>query len=261
MFSIQENLLQGQTSIERFQLAKELGFQAVDVWAQSLIGDGILDIAQAIDASGLPVSSVFMGDLDGYVAEHHSQRDAAVERFRIALQDAHDLRVPYVVVSPQVNRPHESISLTPQQEKEYLIWFVRVVNDLAEAMNTSMCLLPLEPTQSRALNTLTQTYEYLAEMRFHPRVKIAGDLYSLHAQNESLTQSKESLNWLAMVYVHASENRQLPLSQATLTQLSALKTTGYSGHFSVACGLPSVYPCAPVDRQVLQEVLHSLQEA
>ncbi len=185
MLAIQEHLLTGNTPTERFALAKEFGFDAVEIRAEGFVGndDALMNYARAMDATEMPISGLFMGNLQGMLSANLALRDHSIDVVRQALTDAHDLRIPIVTVIPQPAHAH--VEMTAAQERELLIWFVRVVNDLAGAMSTTLCLLPLEPTQARVLNTLQDTYAALEEMRFHPFVAMSADLASLQTQNEN----------------------------------------------------------------------------
>jgi sugar phosphate isomerase/epimerase len=253
--AIQENLLQGNTSIDRFRIAKELGFGAVEVWAKGLDDERVLALAQAIDATGLSISGLYMGDLDGYLSEDTDVRDNAIDRFRQALADAHDLQIPNVIVAPQINRPHETVTLSPEQEKTMLIWFVRVVNDLAGAMDTAMCLLPLDTTHSRALNTLGQAHAYLAEMNFHQAVRLASDFYSLQ-RDTTLNEQAQAIPFVQNVYVHAPHTRAPHAHTPEFGALwAAIHTHGFEGVVTLACGLPATQPHAPLGEATLRQFM------
>jgi sugar phosphate isomerase/epimerase len=252
--AIQENLLHGDTSIDRFRLAKELGFGAIEVWAHDINNERVLALAQAIDATGLPINGLYMGDLDGYLSPDTDGRDKAIDRFRQALADAHDLQIPNVIVTPQINRPNESVTLSPEQEKTLLIWFVRVVNDLAGAMDTALCLLPLEPSQSRALNTLGQAYAYLAEMNFHHAVRLASDFYSLQHDATPSDQMALAMPFVQNVYIHAPATRAPHAHTPELVALwTAIHAHGFNGMATLACGLPATQPHPPLDERILRQ--------
>jgi sugar phosphate isomerase/epimerase len=260
--AVQENLLPASTPQERFALARALGYNAVEVWASDITDDTLLDYAQAVDASGLPISALYMGDEHAILAADPAQRDAAVDRVRVALTNAHDLRVPCVVVVPQPAAARDVIS--GERAYDMMIGFVRVVNDLAGAMDTALCLLPLAPAQALALNTLGQGMAALRTMNMHPAVALAADMYSLHSQGESVESLCQDMGMLPMIrqiYVHHPAKRALEADEALLNSLRGLREAGYSGGFTAACGLPATTRCAPATTQALQAFLEALQDA
>jgi sugar phosphate isomerase/epimerase len=255
MLSIQENLLAGSTPTERFALAKSLGFDAVEIWAEGFVGndDTLMEYAKAMDVTGLPISGLFMGGLHGTLSADLALRDHTIDLVRQALTDAHDLRIPYVTVVPQPI--HAPVEMTPSQERELLIWFVRVVNDLAAAMNTTLCLLPLESSQARVLNTLKTTHAALEEMRFHPFVAMSADLYSLHRQGE-MGDFFGMLPMLRNLYVHETEHRSAQIPSQTLSELA---NKGYTGTLTLSVGLPMTRPHAPLEAEKLEQLRSFMQ--
>lgn len=184
-FAIRETLLPGISPLERFQAAQTAGFTAVEVWADDMHDDSIFDYARAMDSTGLPISSLYSGTGNSVLAHDPAVRDPAIDRVRQVLSDAHDLMIPNVVIVPQ--SAAIPASLLPEQEYALMIWFVRVVNDLAGAMNTTLCLLPLSPALARVLNTARQTFAALEEMRFHPAVGMMLDAQTLNESVETIS--------------------------------------------------------------------------
>jgi sugar phosphate isomerase/epimerase len=259
--AVQENLLPGSTPVERFLLAQALGYGAVEVWASAITDDTLLDYAQAVDASGLLISALYMGDEQGILAADPAQRDAAVDRVRVALTNAHDLRVPCVVVVPQPAAARAAIAA--ERAYDMMIGFVRVVNDLAGAMDTTLCLLPLAPAQARVLNTLGQGMAALRAMNMHPAVALAADMYSLHSQGESVASLRDDMGMLPMIrqmYVHSLANRALQGDEALLNGLCSLREAGYSGVFTAACGLPATACCNAATPEALKAFLGALAQ-
>lgn len=258
MLTIQEHLLSGATPRERFLHARDLGLHGVEVDAADLTGgdEAIFTYAAAVDASGVPISSVCMRDALGLLALNPAVRDPQIDRVRQALTDAADLGAAHVTVVPQpAHAPREG---SAQQEHALMIWFVRVVNDLAGAMGVKLLLLPLEPAQARVLNTLHQGYDALAQMNFHPWVGLSADLYSLHNAN-SLENLSGIMPMLGQVYVHDPLTRTLTTSDALEMLAHQLMAAGFSHHWTISAGLPFYQPPTSAPRDTLGVLVDDLR--
>jgi sugar phosphate isomerase/epimerase len=64
--AIQEDMLAGKTTLARFELARELGLDGVEVWADHL-DERIYELAEAIMATGIGVSGVNLSRSAGYL--------------------------------------------------------------------------------------------------------------------------------------------------------------------------------------------------
>lgn len=254
MITIQANLLPGDTLQARFAAARDLGIEGVELWAETLLDseDTLYDAAAAVDATGIPISGLFMGDLVGLLAADLPLRDRTIDRVRQALTDAHDLHIPHVTVVPQP--AHAPSDHTSEQERELMIWFVRVVNDLAGAMDTRLHLLALEPKQARVLNTISHTYAALEEMRFHPWVAMSADAYSLH-NSDSLENSSGMMPMLQQVYVHSPLTRLLDSADDLGHLLRQLHEAGFKGEFTISAGLPMRISAPALSLDVLRGFL------
>lgn len=237
MLTIQEGLLLGTTPRERFLSARALGLQGVEIDAASLADgdDAIFAYAAAVDASGIPVTSLVLRDTVGLLSLNPAVRDPQIDRVRQALTDAADLGAQHVTVVPQP--AHAPQEVTAEQEYELMIWFVRVVNDLAGAMGVKLLLLPLELTQARVLNTLQQGYAALEAMRFHPSVGLSADLYSLH-NGDPLENFSGIVPMLAQVYVHDPSTRAITAQPVDFTLIQRLVAAGFQRHWTISAGRP-----------------------
>lgn len=258
MLTIQEHLLSGATPQERFLHARDLGLHGVEIDAADLMSgdEAIFAYAAAVDASGVRVSSVCMRDALGLLSLDPAVRDPQIDRVRQALTDAADLGAAHVTVAPQpAHAPRET---STEQEHELMIWFVRVVNDLAGAMGVKLLLLPLEPTQARVLNTLQQGHDALAQMNFHPWVGLSADLYSLH-NADSLENLSGIVPMLTQVYVHDPLTRALTVSDALKTLAQQLIEAGFSHHWTISAGLPFHQPTTSAPRDLLRALVDDLR--
>ncbi len=258
MLTIQEHLLSGATPRERFLHARDLGLHGVEVDAADLMSgdEAIFTYAAAVDASGVRVSSVCMRDALGLLALNPAVRDPQIDRVRQALTDAADLGAAHVSVVPQpAHAPHEA---SAEQEHELMIWFVRVVNDLAGAMGVKLLLLPLEPAQARVLNTLQQGYDALAQMNFHPWVGLSADLYSLH-NADSLENLSGIMPMLGQVYVHDPLTRALTTHDALKTLTRQFVKAGFSRHWTISAGLPFYQSPTSAPRDLLSALVEDLR--
>lgn len=184
--AIQEAVLPGTTTLERYQAAQQAGLAGVELAAAGL-PERLLEVAAALDATGLQVASIHMGTDSGWIAPEFTARQAAIRRLQSAMTCAADLRCAAVIFWPQAGdsglpdlTPFRS---QPELEWEMYIWFLRTVNDLATALGVVIAMQPVSRAQSSFLHTIGQAVQACEAIQRHPGVRIAPHLYHM-AQSE-----------------------------------------------------------------------------
>lgn len=247
--AIQEHLLSGVTTLERWQHAKDLGFDGIEIFADGF-DERVLDIAEAIDSTGVRLAGVHCGEIASYVSPNPQVRDVAVEQFRQIMNNAHDLMCDRVLFLPEFLADGETERVEVTQLHGLLVGFMRVVNDLATALDVEMCLLPVSSRHARAINTLKEAFDCLAEMRFHPAVKLAlntvihrGEIW------QSLSAYGEHVGYIQV----AEDSPLLPLNKPQVAQLSE---TVYQGWVTLADDTPyhAFHEATPSDEAIRTSV-------
>ncbi|MCY4020180.1 MAG: sugar phosphate isomerase/epimerase [Chloroflexi bacterium] len=211
--SIQEGLLPGITVEERLAAAAQLNIDGVEFPAQDL--DARLPrIAAALDANGMEASGINMGRQDGCLSADPARRAAAVDSLREALACALDLEADYVTFVPQCGET-DLPDLTPyaspmELQKELLIWLLRGVSDLCDAMDVLLALQPLNHYETAFITRLDQAAYFRRQVDAHPKITVAANLYHMALEEENLlTALRQRNDDIGLIYL-SENNRRLP---------------------------------------------------
>lgn len=237
--AVQEHLLPGRSTSERFEAAAGLGFQGVEVLSHRLT-DRVPELAEAISRTGVAVAAVSRGRRAGYLSPLLTEREQAISELRQAMTDAVDLDAAHVIFVPGVG-PSQMPDLTPYRapvelDAEMYIWLLRTVSDLAYAIGVELDMLPLNHYETDFLNTVQQAVYFREKIRNHPHVKIAVNTYHLlletHDPAAALRASGTHLGYVQL----ADSSGGLP-GQGVLdfgSVASSLHEAGYTGWLTLA---------------------------
>jgi sugar phosphate isomerase/epimerase len=227
---------------ERYQHAKNLGFDGIELFAEGL-EKRLMDVAMALNKVNLPVASVHLGKMDGYLSPDMQTRDRAISNMRQAMATAVDLMADHVIFVPQwgdVPTP----DMTPYRSSEELaselmIWLLRTVSDLAYALGCVLHIQPRNRYETTFLNTVPQASKFLDEIQMkreqgnvdNPYVKIAPNTFDMAmGEVDVITAFQQHGQRLGYLYLSDSNGR-LP-GQGLLDYgaiAAALKAVNYDG--------------------------------
>jgi sugar phosphate isomerase/epimerase len=116
-----------------------------------------------------------------------------------------------------------------------LVRFLRLCADIAEPLNVTMAIEPLNHTESNVINSYLEGVE-LARDVDRPAVRVLADIYHFEMDGEPLADILQAPEWLAHVHV-ADTNRYYPGSgQYPLPRLfEILHDVEYAGRVSIEC--------------------------
>lgn len=211
--SIQEGLLPGNTVEERLAAAGQLNIDAVEFSTLNL--DARLPrIAEALDANDIKASGINMGRQDGCLSADAARRAQTVDALREALTCALDLEADYVTFVPQCGES-DLPDLTPyaspiELQKELLIWLLRGLSDLADAMDVQLALQPLNHYETAFITRLDQAAHFRRQVDNHPNITVAANLYHMALEEENLVTALRKHNDDISVIYLSENNRRLP---------------------------------------------------
>ena len=232
--AVQESLLPGATVDQRLAGARELGFAGVEFAAANL-DDRIDEIHAALTMHDLAAAGIHMGRADGWLAADMPTRDQAADSLRRALACALDLEAAYVSFAPQYGAS-DLPDLTPfasamDLQKELLIWLLRGVSDLAQAMDAALALLPVNRYETAFLTSLEGAAYFRRQAGDHDKITIAANTFHMALEEENLLASLRAHHESISVIYLADSNRRLPgrgvLPFADIGE--TLRSIGYEG--------------------------------
>jgi sugar phosphate isomerase/epimerase len=241
--AIQEDMLAGNTTLERFQNAKALGFAGVEVWGSGLT-PRVPELAEAAQHTGVAISAVNHGRQGRLLDPDRAERERALAAFRRSVVDGVDLGAAGVILVPHFAEPTLP-DLTPyksveQLEYELLHNHLRTLSDYVYAIGIDLYIEPINHYETHFINTLADGIKVRRKIKDHPHVKLNADVFHMAMEEQNSIQALR--DYAADIgYIHLSDsNRRLPgqgmIDFAALA--SVLKETGYDGWLALECGNP-----------------------
>ncbi len=241
--AIQEDMLPGKTTLERFETAKSFGFQGVEVWGSGLTAR-VPELVEAIQKTGMLISAVNHGPQRHLIDPDRPGREKALAELRQSVVDGVDLGATGVILAPHFGEPLMP-DLTPyksqvQLEYEMLHNHLRTLSDYVYAIGIDLYIEPINKGETHFINTIADAIRVRRKIKDHPHIKIAADLYHMASEETDVPQVLRD-NIADLGYIHLCDNnRQLP-GQGT-TDFAAigavLKELGYDGWITFECGHP-----------------------
>ena len=237
--AIQEHLLPGRTLTERYQYAKSLGFDGIEVWAEGL-ETRLYEVAEALSHAQIPVAAVNIGRRAGYLSPDLAEREAAISFMRQAMATAVDLQADHVLFVPHWG-PLRTPDLTPlsnpyKLSHDLMIWLLRTVGDLAYALGVTLHMQPRHRYETDFMRTLVQAGAFCEAIKEYPYVRIAPHLFAMALEeNDPLAALQAQATRIG--YVHLSDsNGGLPgQGLLNLDQLAqTLKAIEYDGWLTIS---------------------------
>jgi sugar phosphate isomerase/epimerase len=240
--AIQEDMLHGRTMRDKFQLARDAGFDGIEFWAKD-IGSQMDEAMDALMHVGLAASGINFGRHGSILDADLLERERGLELLRQALMDSGDLGAAGVGFVPAffgTRIPDLSPYATASQLKdELLIAHVRTLEDFANAMGQTLFIEPVNRYETDYLNALGDAAR-VAARRNHPRVKIVADLFHMALEEDDMAAAlRQHGAYIGCVHA-ADHNRHLPGHGFTpfAAAADALKEVGFDGWVSFECGTP-----------------------
>lgn len=239
MLAIQEALLPGATVMHKFATAAELGFSAVELPAEDL-DERLPEVYDALQTQGLAASGVNMGTASGWLAADRATRAESADMLRRALTCALDLEAEYVTFVPHYGES-DLPDLTPfasptELQKELLIWLLRGISDLADAMDAKLAILPVNSRETSFVTCLDDAAYFRSQVEDHPNITIAANTRCLALEEQDVASSLSAhCHALSAVYL-IDDNRRMP-GQGSLpfaNLASALRSTDFAGWLVLA---------------------------
>lgn len=235
--AIREDLLSGQTTMERFVYAARLGIPAVELSADGL-GERIDEVVEAMAATGLEIAAIDHGPRGGILHVDPGERERALAELRQSICDAADLGASGVVFVPQFGAlmlPDLTPFLSAEGlAAELLLSHLRTLEDYAAAMGVSLFIRSLRQQESAFLHRF-KAAAAIARKRNHPSVRVAAGTFDLHAEGvdipATLRSCADMLGYLYLV--------EAGLDAADIAAVAAaLKANDYNGWVTLESRAP-----------------------
>lgn len=223
-----------QNLTEKFRFIKSMGFECFEIDGKVLM-EHTAEVKEAIEASGLPVSSA-CGGYRGWIGDFiEEKRLNGVEDLKVILRALKTVGGTGVVVPAAwgmftFRLPPMMSPRSHEGDVKAILDSLRELDPIAEENDVWLYLEPLNRYQDHMLNTLQDAMDILEAGNFK-RVKITADFYHMAIEeddiSESLVKYKDYIG-----HIHIAENHRYQPGTGSIDwkrHMQTLKDIGYEG--------------------------------
>jgi sugar phosphate isomerase/epimerase len=240
--SCQEQLLPGESILEKWEFAASAGFDGIELrgtrdWRERL------DDLRAARERGVVFSSVcliddrFIGDLDP------DRRREAVEHMKQLLSGIARLGgvgaiTPAAFGLTSRALPPFEVPRTQEEDRLVLLDALEELGEHADTVGTLVLLEPLNRYEDHMLNRLDQAVE-LSRATGRDSVKVMGDLFHMNIEEDDPAESiRRADGYLAHIHL-ADSNRSHPGAGHNdfAGAFDALRNVEFDGYLAMECGI------------------------
>lgn len=244
-FSVQENLVPGETLVDKWRFAQKAGFHALE-----LRGKGDLsfetrmpEFKEALKAGAdlatvCPQMDHFLGDWDP------DKRKDAIKNLKMMLNVIAELGGKGVMTPSAWGLHSERLTVYPppprtgEEDKKILIDGFHQLAEHAQRVGVWIALEPLNSYETHMVNTLAEALE-ICEAVGLPSMKVVGDTFHMaQTEEDSAKAIKACGPRLAHMQVMDTNRHELGKGQLDVDlYIKALTAIGYDGDLALECRL------------------------
>ncbi|MCX8082859.1 MAG: sugar phosphate isomerase/epimerase [bacterium] len=241
----QEGLLPGSNLKEKFEIAKKIGFEGIEIWGSELLRnpEKIKEYKKISEETGIKISSICVGYRNSLLEPEPGDREKTREDIKRLLEIGKEIGVVGLIVVPVFGGPKVP-NLSPYRnayelEKELLLSQLPEIVKKAEETECCILLEPLNRYETHFLNRLEQAVEYCEKIGSE-YLKILADFFHMNIEEADISESfKKAGRWIAHVHL-ADSNRLLPGMGHTNFEggFRALKEVNFENYMILECWVP-----------------------
>lgn len=240
--SCQEHLLPGDGILEKWEFARDAGFEGIELRGTE-DWNGRLDELKSAREQGVVFSSVclisdrFIGDLDA------GRRREAVTHMKDLLSGIAELGgtgavtpAAYGLASKRL--PPFTVPRTEEEDRRILLEALEELGEHAGRAGTLVLLEPLNRYEDHMLNRVDQAVELCGAVG-RPSVKVMGDLFHMNIEEDDLSDSIRAADG-HLAHVHLADSSRLQPGTAHTDfagAFAALREIGFEGYMAMECGI------------------------
>ena len=240
--SCQERLLPGDGILEKWEFAREPGFDSIELRGTE-DWNGRLDDLRGARERGVVISSVcliydrFIGDFDP------TRRRDATDHMKDLLSGIAELggtgaATPAAYGLASKRLPPFNVPRTEEEDRRVLLDALEELGEHAEREGTLVLLEPLNRYEDHMLNRVEGAVE-LCEAVGRPSVKVMGDLFHMNIEEDDLGGSIRAAGEV-VAHVHLADSSRLQPGTAHTDfagAFGALREIGFEGFMAMECGI------------------------
>ena len=241
-FTVQENLLPGDTVAEKWAHAERLGFAGIELRGGAGMSDRLPEL-RAARAAGVPMQSICIMTRDFIGGFTPEQRQAAHAVMRELLDVAGEIGAAGVITPAAYglhsNRlPPFTPPRPPAEDRAILVEALTRLGEHAAAGGTEVWLEPLNRYEDHMINRLAQGVDIVTAVGL-PSVGIMADLFHMNIEEADPARALRDAGAFVR-HVHLADSHRLePGTGHTdfAAPFAALAEIGFSGVCALECGL------------------------
>jgi len=122
-----------------------------------------------------------------------------------------------------------------EKGKEQIVQFLHMVADVAEPLDLTIVIEPLNQKESNIINSVPEAVEF-AKLVNRKSIKALADFYHMDEERESLTNISEYKNLIK--HIHVADSGRLAPGTGTYPYsefVNQLRQSNYNGRVSIEC--------------------------
>ncbi len=240
---IQENKLPGSDVIEKFQTAKRLKFDGIEltIFNPPWLKDRIGEISKAIETTGM-FPRVLCGGYRGWIGHFDDDlRKKAVTDIIDAMMYCPGLGITGLIAPAAFGMhsnvlPPFSAPRSQEEDQRVLVEGLKRIREAAEKYKVVLLLEPLNRYEDHILNTVEQAVQIIEKVK-SPFIKVMGDLFHMSIEESDIAATiRKYASDIKHIHI-ADSNRYQPGKGHTDFKpvFRALKDIQYEGYISFEC--------------------------
>ena len=246
-FSVALSMLPGETVQARFEAAKRLGYDGIEVSGGQNYDETMPGVAEASRATGVPVSSI-VGFGGNPLSPDPAEREQALGDIGRLLAWAGRLGAVGLILVPCFGRPRMpdlSPYRTPEElARDLLLKLLPRMSEAAEKAGAFVLLEALNRYESQFLSRQEQVAEIIEAAGCPPGIALMADFFHMNIEE---VDPPAALRAVAehLKHAHLADNTRKEPGTGTLdfkANFAALKAVGFDGYGALECGIADDEP-------------------
>ena len=243
--AVQEQMIPGQTLLEKWELARGLGYDAIEVRGRNNFDmEKRLAEFQAARAAGVPMPTECV-EMDHFIgAFKASDRQDAIANLKSQLTVMAQIGGTAVVTPaawgmfsrrlPPMVPPRSEV-----EDREVLLEALRALGEHARREGVLLLLEPLNRYEDHMVNTLAQAVSLVEEAGVPEGLGVNADTYQMNIEEDDFAANiKAAAKWIKHVQLGDSSRFQPGTGHLDWPGvLGALHDIGYDGYMALECRL------------------------
>jgi sugar phosphate isomerase/epimerase len=238
--AVQSRLSPGRTLAERYETARRMGFDGMEL-SVAQPGPTMIELAEEAIRDGIPVTAMCSGHRGWLIDPDPAQIRLARDDIGTLLELGGRLAAPLIIV-PIYGRTRKFAACgtgrTPEADEALWLEGLRDATDHAEQVGGTLLVEPINRYENSVSVTVADAVRWARAMD-SPAVRMMGDVFHMNIEEADIGRAFEAVAD-DLAYVHLGDSQRLEPGQGHLDfdrAFAGLARAGYEGWASMECNL------------------------